>query len=139
MESGEGNNVKGYRAVLPHYYGDAVRRFFLVGAVVILLSTPLFSHMFPFPVFLPLFFVVGLGFLAGLISPAQKLVAFLDTCVSAIAVIGFGLYAVFLYVAPDHKDWHQIVLFGITLFLAVNFLLALYYSSKTLRGFFLKR
>ena len=139
MEPGEGNNVKGYRAVLPHYYGDTVRKLFLVGAVVILLATPLFSHLFAPLAFLPLFVVVGLGVLAGLISPTQKLVAFLQTCVSAIAVVGFGLYSVLLYAVPGHVDWHRNVLLLLAVFLSLNFLFALYYRSKALRGFFPKK
>ena len=139
MEPGEGNNVKGYRAVLHHYYGDTVRKLFFVGAIAILVATPLFAHLFSFSAFLPLFIVISLGFLAGFISPAQKIVSVVETVVSAIATIGFGIYAVLLQLQPDHRDIHQLILFAITILLAINFFFALYYSVKTLRGHFLKK
>ena len=130
---------KGYRAVMPHYYGDTVRKLFLVGAVVILVATPLFAHLFSFSAFLPLFVVILFGIIAGLVSPAQKIVSVLETVISGLAVVGFGIYAVLLQLKPDHRDIHQIILFVLTIVLAINFLFVLYYSVKTLRGHFLKK
>ncbi|MDP2734620.1 MAG: hypothetical protein Q8P12_00245 [bacterium] len=124
--------------VLPHYYGDTVRKLFLAGSIIMLLSFALFAHMLPFSHFLPILAILLLGTGAGWVSPAQRLVTVMNVVIAGVS------FAALLYLAAfpelyDHVDWHEQVLQGISVVLAVIFFFAFYYGIKTLRGFFFKR
>lgn len=127
-----------YKQVMPHYYGDIVRKLFLTGSLVTMITVPLFAHMFTHPFYIPSGFAVLFGVLAALTSPAQKIVLWMDALVAGIMVVGFEYYASnpWMY---GHMDVHNILLRGIYLFLGILFFFAFYYSIKTIRGYFLKK
>lgn len=127
-----------YYKVLPHYYGDTVRKLFLVAAVLMLLTLPVFSHLLPVSHFVPLFVVLAIGLAAGFTSPTQKVIGMLDVLVAGAGVIASGYYAIELY-SIDHQDIHQKAAFVVSVAFALIFFFSFYYSVKTLRGFFLKK
>lgn len=127
-----------YYKVLPHYYGDTVRKLFLIAAVLMLLTLPLLAHLLPVSHFVPLFIVLAIGLAAGFTSPNQKIIGVLDMVVAGIGVVVSGYYAIEMY-SIDHQDIHQKVALVSNIVFALIFFFAFYYSVKTLRGFFLQK
>lgn len=113
-----------------HYYGDLIRKLFIVGAVVMLLGLPAMKAMFGFPIYAALIAILALGFLAGLTSPRQPWVNWLNLITSVIAFLVFETYAVTLFLKAD-EFW-----FVANQFEALIFLAAIYYSTKTVRAMF---
>lgn len=117
----------------PHYYGDVVRIFFFVAGLVMILSLPLFSDFLPVPLYISLFAILVLVFVAGLTNPAQKWTSFLDSIMSLIGFLIFEFYAVSSFSTSDDFSF-----FLINQTLAVLFLCAFYFAIKTTRGFVVK-
>ena len=117
-----------------HYYGDIVRLLFLAGAVLMLFFLPFFSEIIPVSVPVALFTILALGIFAGVTNPRQLVIAVFDTIIATLAVVVFGYYAIDAYLKYTGVSLY----FWANQVLAVDFLFALYYSTKTLRGFLLK-
>ena len=116
---------------IPHYHGDAVRIFFLIGGIVILVTLPFFNNLLQLGTgFLPVFVVlIALG--GAIVNPFQRWIVAVNLLISAVAVILFEYAAVVGY-GDD-----IFILSVIRQALAVIFLFALYYSGRTLRAMFL--
>ena len=118
---------------ISHYYGDLVRRLFLVAGVILILSLPFFKNFVPFPIAASAVGVLTIGFLAGMTSPRHDLVVALDVLISIAGLVLFEYYAVQAYpVAASSQD--AALFFWTNELLAVLFFFALYFSAKTLRG-----
>lgn len=117
-----------------HYYGDIVRVLFMLAAVLVILGTPLISSFLPVNLFLLVVFVLTLALIAGLTNPAQKWTIALDVGISLLGVAVFEFFAVDAFVNAGLID----PAFTITQLLAVIFLFTLYYSTKSLRGMYLR-
>lgn len=113
-----------------HYYGDAVRALFVVGALLMLLTLPIFSAATPLPAPVSLIAIAVLGLAAGFTSPTQRWTAPVNLAIALTAVLGFGYHAVRSYAERTPADPY----FWINQVLALVFLVALYYSAKTVRG-----
>jgi hypothetical protein len=113
-----------------HYYGDNVRRLFFVGAIIMLVALPSYHEFIAFPPMLSILAAVIVGIAAGFTSPKHKAVLMLDIVISLVAVIIFEYYAVDTYIKFSFSS----LLLWINQALAIIFFLALYYSTKTLRG-----
>lgn len=116
-----------------HYYGDSVRRLFLIGALVMAVSLPFISELIEGYVHFSLFIIILLGLVSGLISPKQRWVITLNLVISLVAVAVFEYYAVNVYSTYSINSFF----FWVNQVLSINFLLALYYNSKTFRGIIL--
>jgi|SRR3989344_355525 len=119
----------------PHYYGDIVRRLFFAAAVIIFLSLPFLAHQFPVTLLVSLFLVVLIGLFAGLTNPVKPVTIVIDLMVSIIAAFAFEYYAVVTFQANPKIDW----IFTIYMALSIIFIVALYFSTKTVRAMFLER
>lgn len=117
-----------------HYYGDTVRKFFLIGAVFMLLSLPFMSAFLSIPLYVSILAAIGIGVFAGITNPQQAWAAVLDFLIALTAVIVFEYHAVSGYSA--YSFTHRT--FWVNQILAVNFLIALYFATKTVRGMLLK-
>lgn len=129
---------KYYASIMPHYYGDIVRKLFLLNSVITFVTVPLFGHMLTYSLLIPIIAAVVFGLLAALISPAQKIVIIISMLVAAVAATS----SIFLASNPtvyEHTDVHQTILRLIYLFLGIQCFFAFYYSVKTIRGYFLKK
>lgn len=116
-----------------HYHGDIVRGIFLAIAVIMLFGLPFFQEQIPLPLTLSLAAVIFLIFIAGLTNPQQILLALVDVLVS---LSGF---LIFEYFALNGFESFANLFFLVNQTLAVLFLCAFYYSTKTLRGFYLRK
>jgi hypothetical protein len=110
-----------------HYYGDLVRKLFIVAAVFMVVTLPIFYFT---DIHEPLAFSLGaiviLGVAAGLTSPGILLSVAINLCISIVGFFFFEYYAVRASLYSPFFFTNQI--------LALLFLIALYYSIKTLRG-----
>jgi hypothetical protein len=113
-----------------HYYGNLVRRFFLLGAIIMLVTLPFLNALLPVSLFYSLFAIVVLSLVAGLTSPRKMWAIGLDEVIAVFAVMVFEYYAVSYYLEYSASS----PLFIVNQLLALNFLVALYYNTKTLRG-----
>ena len=113
---------------LPHYYGDIVRKLFLLGGLIMLLALPFFNQFLPVPAFVSMLAVLVIGVIAGFTNPLQRWVMLIDIIVSLIGLAAFEYHAI-----SQYNDI-PILLFGIDQLLAIIFFFALYFSTKTLRG-----
>ena len=112
----------------PHYYGNIVRTLFLIGAVIMLTTLPFFSTFLVLPAIFSIGALLAISILAGLTNPVQTYVMILNLVVSVFAIIVFEHHAVTQFVVIPT------LLFMIDQVLALIFLVAVYYSTKTLRG-----
>ncbi len=122
--------LKNEKSFTRHYYGDVVRFCFLLSAAVMLISLPFLNNRLPIPVFFSLLAILAIGIFAGVTNPLQKSTAAINLAVSAIALVAFEYYAVKSYLMYSITD----LLFIINQLLALIFLFATYYSTKTLRA-----
>lgn len=117
-----------------HYYGDTVRKLFLLAAIFMLIMLPFMNRFLEVPLYLSILIAIGISIFAGITNPVQKWSVVFDFAIALFgsiiaeyqAVVGYTNYSVF------HRTFwaNQIV--------AIIFLIALYYSTKTVRGMFLK-
>ncbi len=117
---------------LPHYYGDTVRKLFLVAGIIMLVTLPFFSKSLPQPLFISLLAIVVITTFAGFTSPRSFFIVILNALVSLIALLFFEYYAVISASGGIDEP-----LFLINQILALISFFALYYSLKTVRGVFL--
>lgn len=122
--------------ITAHYYGDVVRRMFLTAGIVMLITLPIFNTVLPVPIFFSIFSILVVGFFAGLTNPMQKWVNVVNAIISAVALAIFEYYAVVYLMSAGNVGNG---LFWVNQFLSLIFFIALYYSSKTVRGLFLKK
>jgi hypothetical protein len=117
-----------------HYYGDIVRVLYLSSAIFMLLLLPFVTDYIPVPTYIALLIILTLGIVAGVTNPAQRWVAVLDTFIAFGGVFIFGYYSIESYLFYSIFNLY----FWANQIQAVIFLFALYFSVKTMRGFFLK-
>lgn len=113
-----------------HYYGDVVRFLFLLAAVIMLITLPFLNPSLPVPLVFSILVILLIGIVAGVTNPLQKGTAIITTGISSIALVVFEYYAVSTYLVSSFTN----LLFIINQILALIFLFALYYSTKTLRA-----
>lgn len=114
----------------PHYHGNLVRKQLFFAAFVIMIAALLDSELRNFYLFVGLFGVVGITVLAGLTSPQKRGITFIDVLVSAIMFLIFEYFAISAFIR--YENFSDPVFFFRQL-IAVIYLIALYYSTKTMR------
>ena len=121
--------------VLPpniHYYGDRVRRLYFLAAAIMLVMLPFVTNIMAVPIFISIVAILALDFLAGLTNPKQLWVNLVNTGIAAVGLYVFESAAV----KSLANYWSFVFLADQTL--AIIFLVAIYYETKTLRGMLLK-
>src|SRR3989344_4070183 len=79
---------------IEHYYGDAVRMLFLVAAIIMLTSLPMFDQYINIPTVFSVLAILILGLAAGLTNPRQIWDAGINMGVSSAGFLVFMTYAV---------------------------------------------
>lgn len=118
---------------IPHYYGDMIRVLFLIAGIIMLLGLPFFKDLLPIPYIIPILTILVVDFFAGLTNPKLNWVIALNLIISLFGFLVFEYTAV-----SNFSDSHKSFAF-VNQILAIIFFIALYYSTKTLRGFLLKK
>lgn len=118
-----------------HYYGDTVRFLFLIAAIVMLLMLPMFNEILNIPTIISVASILILGAAAGFTNPKQKWDATINVLVAAAGFLIFESTAVWTY--QQQIDSIRAERFFMTnVGLGLLFLIAIYFSIKTLRGLY---
>lgn len=111
----------------PHYYGDMIRKIFLICGFIMLSTLPFLKENISAPIFYSLLLILILAFFAGMTNPKLRYIVVGDIFVS---LVGFSIFAFSAISRFDNFN-----LFIVTnLALAALFLYAFYLSIKTFRG-----
>lgn len=129
------DEVKEEKSITRHYYGDVVRFLFIVAAIIMLVTLPFLNRNLPIPLFGSILAILAFGTFAGFTNPVQKNTAIINACVSIVALIIFEYYAAQTYFEFSYGN----LMFIVNQILAIIFLFALYYSTKTLRAMLVRR
>jgi hypothetical protein len=114
-----------------HYYGDTVRQIFIAAAALMLLAAPFYTD--DLAIELP-FIVIGtvvLVCVAALTSPRKRAAISADAIAAGVGLVIFEMWALLGY------DNGTLLQFALREALAILFLFALYFSTKTLRSMLL--
>lgn len=126
--------IRNEKKLTRHYYGDLVRILFMTAAIIMIVTLPFLTSDLPISFLISIFTILIIGILAGITNPLQKWTTVTDTIISILGIMTFEYFAVTTYIEKSYTN-----LFFITnQILAVIFLFALYYSTKTIRAMFLK-
>lgn len=117
-----------------HYYGDIVRKLLVAGDAIMILTYPFFMDRIFFSTSISIVAIVSVGVIAGFLNPRQKWASILTFVISAAALTVFEYHAVTV-LSGENKNGFDLF-FWINQILAIIFLFALYYSAKTIRGFY---
>ena len=123
-----------YPVPLNHYHGNIVRKLFFAAAVIMLVGLPFFNARLPVHTIVSLAAIIVIGLFAGLTNPVKRWPVFIDTLISIIGTLVFEYYAVAYYQSYGIGD----PLFWGNQILAIIFVVALYFSTKTLRAMMLE-
>ncbi len=117
------------KKIIPHYYGDLVRIIFIIGAVFVLIGIPYMTKALGVPAIIPIIAVAMLGVTAGITNPIQLFSLRLNVAISVIFLIFFAYIGWYAY----NEGGNGVIGFSNQVG-AVLFLIASYYSVKSLRG-----
>jgi len=120
---------------VPHYYGNAIRGLFLAVGLLLLVATALDKELLNLYLRVGVFLVLVLTLLAGFTSPRIRSLIWAEVIVSAV------LFVLFEYAVIEYLTTHDTLgfIFFLRQAIALAALGALYYSTKTLRGYVLRR
>jgi len=116
---------------IPHYYGDAVRKCFLLCAVALIFLAPMFAGYLPGLLPITIVGAIVLVCLAALTNP-RKLWVMASNALVAAAGLLFAEMIALLAFGDD-----QMIIFLAHQLMAIVFLFALYFSMKTVRAMML--
>lgn len=114
-----------------HYYGDIVRRLFFVAGLVLVVTIPVDHELLNFYLIFGIALILVLVIVAGFTSPLHKWAIATDVVVSATSFLFFEYVSIARFTELDSS------IDGVFLFrqiLALIFVFALYFATKTLRG-----
>lgn len=116
---------------VPHYYGDIVRKYLLFAGAMLLVAVLVDKELLSFYLFIGIFGVLVFTVLAALMSPKVTSAIFTNAVISALMFLMFEYFAISAYL-KSQTFLDSIFILRQTI--AVAFLVALYFSTKTLRG-----
>lgn len=120
---------------IPHYHGDAVRALLVILAVILIVAEGMGAAL-PLGTVLTVALAVILVLAAGITNPAQKWIHVADAILAGIGTILFGSAAIGDYRADGILA--DPLSFTFALALALVSLIALYLSTRTIRGMLIK-
>jgi hypothetical protein len=112
----------------------------MLAGVIMLITLPSFSRILNIPVLVSVAGILILALSAGLTNPRLQWVAWANVIVSSIGFLIFETYGILAY---NQGTQGAISRIGenfviINIMLGLMFLISLYFSVRTLRGFYLK-
>jgi hypothetical protein len=128
-----GDGVPQHREI-PHYHGDSVRILFVLSAVVIIVAQSTGAEL-PFTTFEAVLAAIVLVVTAGVTNPKQGWIHWLNALLAVWGTLAFGTSAIAHYrTGMNFFDPS----FTYIEALALLSLLALYFTTRTIRGFHLR-
>lgn len=137
MNGQDGTNYNAPKSIsqskFSHYYGDYLRRLFLVGAVASIVTLPFYPDLIPsLSVLSVIITALVTVIFAGVTSPVSRNVVLVEILISSLFFIVFQYHTVL-----DYGISYPILSF-IRQILSLIFLVSLYYGVKTYRGMLMK-
>lgn len=139
-DDGDGGNGTDMRIMVPkrpevpHYHGDAVRAIFVISAIILILARSMSAEL-PLSTTGAVVSAVVLVIAAGITNPRTQWIHWVNAILAAGGSILFGVTAVAQYSAGES-------IFDPSFFyievLALLSLLALYFTTRTVRGILLR-
>jgi hypothetical protein len=123
------------RPIKGHYYGDVVRRIFIAIGAIMISTAPFFKTLIPTPVFISVIAVVVICIAAGAANPRQRFASIINFGISITGFILLEYYAILSY--DPAGDFRTKIFFLTNQLLAILFFIAIYYSTKTIRAFYI--
>ena len=135
----EGNGNEGGSSVpsrreIPHYHGNNVRVIFVVGAIVLIIAQSTGADL-PLSTSGAVIAAVLLVVVAGITNPAQGWIHWLNAFIAVYGTLLFGMTAVDHYRAGGNIFDASFLYIEA---LALLSLIALYFTTRTIRGFHLR-
>ena len=121
---------KTFTTKITHYYGNIVRGIFITVAVILLIGLPQVTHLLQIPSFFAFCMIITLGIAAGITNPVQSESMVLNMYVSGVGLMLFA-YLNWVFYFTNVTGF----VFSLNQVIAVLFLIALYFSIKTFRGY----
>jgi len=118
-----------------HYHGRAIRTLFIIAALIMVLGLFHALAYLQLPTTLSIISIVVLVYAAGITNPSQVWPMYMDTVISTVGLLVFETYSVNIWRSQNYNT----TLFILNEMLAVIFLFALFYSTRTLRWFMVKK
>ncbi|MGD0328223.1 MAG: hypothetical protein ABSB00_00715 [Minisyncoccia bacterium] len=132
---GDGSIVKvPPRREIPHYHGDAVRALFVIGALVLIIGQSTGAEL-PLSSTGAVISAVILVVAAGITNPTQSWIHWINALLAIIGTLLFGTAAVAHYRAGLSFFDLSFVFIEALMLLS---LMALYFTTRTIRGIFLR-
>lgn len=119
-----------YEKPLPHYYGDMTRIIFVTIGIVMLLGLPRMTELLAVPIGFAIAGIVVVAMAAGLTNPKQYVSLVINVLVSILGLATFIYISSFMR-SQDMEGFYLVL----NQMIAVLFLVAMYLSIKSLRGF----
>ena len=113
---------------IPHYFGNTVRRLFILNGAIVLLALPFFKNFLPIPTLFSITAIVLLIVFAAMTNPLLPAINKTNVAISALGLIIFENLAVASY---EFVPLEQSIIYQI---LAIIFFFALYFGVKTFRA-----
>lgn len=126
---GMGERIPSHREI-PHYHGDEARVLFVVGAIILIVAQSTGADL-PLSTISSVASAVLLVIAAGITNPAQYGIHWANAVISVIGALLFGTFAVDHYRAGVSIFDSSFVYVEV---LALLSLLALYFTTRTIRG-----
>lgn len=114
-----------------HYYGDIVRKLFFLAGLMLVVIIPIDRELLSFYLIFGIALIMILVIVAGFTSPVHKWAIIIDVVISSLSFLFFEYVSLARFIELDSS------IDGIFLFrqsLAIVFVFALYFSTKTFRG-----
>ncbi len=115
-----------------HYYGDHVRRLFLVAGAIMILSYPFFKELINLPIWTAMFFMLVISVFAALQTPRHRWSALINVGASTVAFCLFAYKASSFYLSARYAEGP--LFFWINQLLAILFFFGIYFSVKSTRA-----
>jgi hypothetical protein len=133
--NGDGGESVPHRHKIPHYHGDSVRVLFVISAILIIVAQSTGAEL-PLSTTGAVISAAMLVVVAGITNPSQGWIHWLSAFIAIIGTLLFGSTAVGHYRAGISVYNPSFVYVEA---LALLSLVALYFTTRTVRGFHLKQ
>jgi hypothetical protein len=115
----------------PHYHGDNTRILFVIAAIILIIAKSTGADL-PLSTTMTVFAALLLVVAAGITNPAQGWIHWLNALLAMSGTLLFGITAIHRYSAQVSLTDASFVY---TEALAILSLIALYFTTRTIRGF----
>lgn len=132
-EGNGGDSVPPKREI-PHYHGDKTRIIFVIGAIIIIVAQSTGADL-PFSTIGAVVSATALVIAAGVTNPSQGWIHWVNALIAVYGTILFGMTAVEQYRSGTSLFDGSFIYVET---LAILALIALYLTTRTIRGFHLK-